>query len=399
MKPGAGLALLVASALTVAACSGPALSAASTHPGGPASTAAASAASSPDSKAQVAIEPAAKSTVPPNTPVLVRATTGRLVSVVVRPKSGGKALAGTLSSDGSSWTAKPGLLPLSTSYVVSAAAVDDNGLHKIVTSSFMTVKPKAVLRTVINPGDGALVGAGMPVMVSFTSPVTDRAAVEARLKVSLSEPVDGSWHWFSSKVVHWRPKTYWPAGEKVSVSLDLAGVNAGGGVWGDRDRTYSFTVGDRIVSTVDITGHTMTVKDNGKTLRVIPITTGKAGYLTRGGIKVIMTKERFRVMDSTTVDIPADSPDAYRLKVSYALRLTYSGEFVHAAPWSVAHQGHSNVSHGCTGMSMANAEWFWNLSHIGDVVQYVNSTRPLEQGNGYTDWNLSWTAWQAGSAL
>ncbi len=395
----AGLILLLVAGLLLAACSGAAgLTGATAGAGNPTGSTA-GATSAPDSQATVTFSPASRSTVGPDAAIEVRATIGRLVSVVVRPKSGGKALAGTLSSDGLSWVATPGLLPLDTSFVVAASAVDSDGRNKVVTSSFTTVKPKAVLRTVVNPGDGALVGAGMPIMVSFNAPVTDRAAVEARLQVSMSQPVAGSWHWFSSKVVHWRPKTFWPAGEKVTVNLRLAGVDAGGGVWGGRDRTYGFTIGDRIVSTVDVTAHTMTVTSNGVVLRVIPITTGKAGYLTRGGIKVIMTKERFRVMDSTTVDIPANSPDAYRLKVEYALRLTYSGEFVHAAPWSVAHQGHSNVSHGCTGMSLANAAWFYSISHIGDVVQYIHSTRSLEQGNGYTDWNLSWSDWQGGSAL
>jgi lipoprotein-anchoring transpeptidase ErfK/SrfK len=409
-RAGAGLAFMfgtgtlarrvaLAATLLITACSGPAVTA---HVGGGAGStpgSSSSAVSSPQSKASVAIEPAAHAKVSPDTSIVVRATVGRLTSVVVRPKAGGRSLAGTLSSDGLSWTAAPGLLPLNTSYVVDAAAVDSSGLRKLVTSSFSTLKPKAVLRTVVNPGDGALVGAGMPIMVSFTAPVTDRAAVESRLEVNVSEPVEGSWHWFSDKVVHWRPKTYWPAGEQVTVNLRLAGVDAGGGVWGERDRSYGFTVGDALVSTVDVTAHTMTVRDNGKVLRVIPITTGKAGFLTRGGIKVIMTKERFRVMDSATVDIPAGSPDAYKLKVEYALRLTYSGEFVHAAPWSVAHQGHANVSHGCTGMSLANAAWFYSIAHIGDVVQYVHSTRDLEQGNGYTDWNLSWSDWQAGSSL
>jgi len=114
---------------------------------------------------------------------------------------------------------------------------------------------------------------------------------------------------------------------------------------------------------------------------------------------VIMTQETSRVMDSTTVDIPKSSPDAYHLTVKYAQRLTWSGEFLHAAPWSVASQGHANVSHGCTGMSDANAIWLFGVSKIGDVVSYVHSARPLEQGNGWTDWNLTWSAWQAGSAL
>ena len=156
-------------------------------------------------------------------------------------------------------------------------------------------------------------------------------------------------------------------------------MDAGGGVWGDHDRSYAFDIGPTaLVSTVDITAHTMTVRQDGEVLRVIPVTTGKDGYLTRGGIKVIIAKERTRLMDSRTVDIPPGSPDAYHLLVSYAMRLTWSGEFVHAAPWSVAHQGHENVSHGCTGMSDANAAWFYGISQVGDVVRYVHSTRDLE---------------------
>ena len=44
------------------------------------------------------------------------------------------------------------------------------------------------------------------------------------------------------------------------------------------------------------------------------------------------------------------------------MRLTYSGEFLHAAPWSVGSQGYANVSHGCTGMSTANAQWLYDLA-------------------------------------
>ena len=66
-----------------------------------------------------------------------------------------QVLAGTLSADGSSWDRGPGLLRLSTSYVVDAQAVDSRGRPKKVTSSFTTLKPKSVLRTTVTPGDGA----------------------------------------------------------------------------------------------------------------------------------------------------------------------------------------------------------------------------------------------------
>ena len=104
-------------------------------------------------------------------------------------------------------------------------------------------------------------------------------------------------------------------------------------------------------------------------------------------------------MDAATLDVDEGDPDYYRLDVEYAMRLTWSGEYVHAAPWSASSQGEENVSHGCTGMSMRDAGWFFNASKPGDVINYVNGPRQPEDWNGYTDWNLSWSEWKKGSAL
>ncbi len=90
-------------------------------------------------------------------------------------------------------------------------------------------------------------------------------------------------------------------------------LDLGEGVWGEGKASSTFSIGSATVSTVDIANHTMTVTQNGAVLRTIPITTGKPGFDTRGGTKVIMTKERTRIMDSDTVDIPEDSSEGYRL--------------------------------------------------------------------------------------
>jgi lipoprotein-anchoring transpeptidase ErfK/SrfK len=166
-----------------------------------------------------------------------------------------------------------------------------------------------------------------------------------------------------------------------------------------KNRTVKFRTGSAMVSTVNVARHTLTVTRNGKTLRVIPVSTGKAGFLTRNGIKVVLEKHTLKVMDATTIGIGRSDPEYYRLEVPYAMRVTWSGEFVHAAPWSVGSQGRANVSHGCVGMSMGNAIWLFNMSTVGDVIRVVNSPRTLEPGNGYTDWNVSWADWTAGSAL
>jgi hypothetical protein len=81
------------------------------------------------------------------------------------------------------------------------------------------------------------------------------------------------------------------------------------------------------------------------------------------------------------------------------MRVTYSGEFVHAAPWSVGYQGSANVSHGCVGMSTANAAWLYNLTHRGDIVDVSGSSRHMTLTNGYGDWTESFAQYKKGSAL
>ena len=185
----------------------------------------------------------------------------------------------------------------------------------------------------------------------------------------------------------------------AACSHSPAGVRLGKRVWGDDNDSATFDVGDSMISTVDIGNDTLTVRRNGEVIRTIPVTTGKPGWDTRLGIKVIMDKQPEVTMDAETIDVPKNSPDYYRLKVQWAMRLTWSGEYLHAAPWSVADQGHDNVSHGCTGMSTEDAAWLYSVSKIGDVVDYVDGTRPWDPWNGYTDWNIPWSEWQQGSAL
>ncbi len=118
------------------------------------------------------------------------------------------------------------------------------------------------------------------------------------------------------------------------------------------------------------------------------------------GVKIIIEKVRSKTMNSETVGIDPNGPDGYNIdNVEYAQRLTFSGEFVHAAPWSVGSQGRANVSHGCTGMSTSNAGWFYSVTQPGDVVEYTGTNRPMTLTNGYGDWNLSWDDWVKGSAL
>ncbi len=146
--------------------------------------------------------------------------------------------------------------------------------------------------------------------------------------------------------------------------------------------------------------HQLKAFSNGKLLRTIPITTGKPGFTTRSGVKVIIEKFDTKRMNSETVGIAQNDPEAYDIDdVKWAMRVTYSGEFLHAAPWSVGSQGYANVSHGCTGMSTENAGWLYSISKRGDVVEYTGTDRQMTLTNGYGDWNASFADYRKGSAL
>jgi len=314
----------------------------------------------------------------------------------------GNPVKGRLAADGSTWEPAQPLEPAKR-YVVRATARDAAGLVKSATSRFSTLRPKEVLDTSISPLSDRTVGVGMPIVVRLNADIPDdeKATVEKGLTVTSSKAAPGGWSWMSDRELHYRPKTFWPANSKVKLKVALNGVAVEDGAWGteESDRVVKFSVGPSMVSTVDVNKHQMVVKRNGKVWATIPVTTGKGGFLTRGGTKVISEKYTMKVMDAATTGISQGSAEYYRLDVPYAMRVTNSGEFVHAAPWSTGSQGSANVSHGCVGMSMANAKRLFDNTLIGDVVKVVGSSRELEPGNGWTDWNMSWKDWLAGSAL
>jgi lipoprotein-anchoring transpeptidase ErfK/SrfK len=327
----------------------------------------------------------------------VVADSGRLRAVRVSG-SGGRRLAGKLASDGRSWVSTGPLAP-ATRYRVVAEAVDEAGAPTRRQTTFTTLRPRAELRAAIMPLDGETVGVGLPIGVWFSRPVADRAAVERRLQVSSSKPVTGAWHWFAANEVHYRPKAYWPAGAKVTLRARLAGTDAGEGVWGVADRTIRFRIGQRRVSVVNVRTHRMKVTAGDRTLRVLPVSTGRERYPTTNGVHFVIEKTAVKLMDSSTVGIPRNAPGGYYQRVNWSVRISNSGEFVHAAPWSTGSQGRANVSHGCVNLSTTNAAWFFRQTRRGDVVEVRGSPKRPGDSFGVADWNMSWRSWLAGSAL
>jgi lipoprotein-anchoring transpeptidase ErfK/SrfK len=341
---------------------------------------------------------------------VVTVTHGKLVEVEMTASQSGESVSGTLASDGTSW--KPdGQLERATRYEIKAVAKDDKGRDVHQDATFTTVSPEHSFIGYFKPDNGNTVGVGMPVSFNFDKPVENKKAVEGGIQINSSSGQQVVGHWFSDTRLDFRPEDYWQAGSKVSVDVNLDGVEASNGVTGVQDKSFSFTVGRSQVSTVDAKSHQMTVVRDGKTIKTIPISAGAPAHPTYNGEMVISRKFKEVRTDGATVGFTDDDgkgeydiPD-----VPHAMRLSTSGTFIHGNYWGADSVfGHVNTSHGCIGLNDVKgagdpgqpAAWFFKNSLVGDVVVVKNSPdKQIQPSNGLNGWNMSWSDWVAGSAV
>ncbi len=343
----------------------------------------------------IRILPASGATnVPLDHPGPVSTTSGKLAAVQLVGAAGG-AVVGHLSPTGE-WVSTASLLP-GTTYTVSVEAAA-NGVTVDHSSTFSTLTPAVTVTASVYPTTGMTVGVGQPLIVELSHDITSPAvqkAIDARLTVAMSTPVSGAWYWFNDHELHFRPQQFWPAHETVQVSADLDGIDVGAGVWTGGSVLDTFGIGDARISYANLAAEVMTVTLNGKTLYSFPISGGRPQYPTMDGVHIVMDRESVVHMVSSTVGIPVSSPNGYDEYVYDDVHISDSGEYVHAAPWSVADQGFTNVSHGCINLSTANAQTFFNYSRVGDVVEVTGSPRPPAWGDhGVMDWSgPAWSEW------
>jgi len=294
------------------------------------------------------------------------------------------------------WTSTDPLVPDAT-YHVTALAEDRVERLRTLTLTTRTTKASRTLKAVLSPGTDRAVGVGLPAIVNLNRSVkkaVDRKAVVARLTVETVPAVQGAWRWMNDRELHYRGPAYWAKGTRIHVRADFTGLRLSDGMWGSGVRDTRFHVGRAVIATVDVEKKNMVVAVDGKAIRTVKVSTGRDKYPTKGGVHLVLEKTRLKIMDSATVGIPRDDPDGYYEKVPNSVRISYSGEFVHSAGWSVRDQGVRNVSHGCVNVAPADAAWFFDLVKRGDVVNVINAKAdPLLHDPGMSDWNIPFGDW------
>lgn len=334
--------------------------------------------------------------VPVDQPVTL-SVQGGVLGAVTMVDDEGEEVAGDLSPDGLNWsTTDP--LGYNKRYTLTAQSF---GLGGIVTEamSFKSHSPANLTMPYLSPGDGSVVGVGQPIAVRFDENIPDRAAAEKAITVTTDPPVEGAFYWLSNREVRWRPQNFWEPGTTVTVKVDTFGVDLGNGLFGQESTNGTFSIGDRVVATADDNAKLLTVRRNGEVVMTMPISMGKNSTPTPNGVYTIGDRYSRLIMDSSTYGVPTNSPEGYRLEVDWATQMSYSGIYVHSAPWSVGSQGSANVSHGCLNVSPSNAQWFYNNTKRGDVVEVVGTVGSTLSGvEGLGDWNIPWSQWKAGNA-
>jgi len=344
----------------------------------------------------------------PATPITITAMGGTLTAVRLTNEAG-KPVAGKATPDSRTWTSSEPL-GYSKTYTLTATATNAEGRKTSAKSTFTTVTPANFTMPSFGALDnGGTFGVGMPITLHFDEPVPDRAAAEKSLAVTTTPKVGGSWYWIDDQNVHWRPMRYWKPGTKVSVTAKVYGVSLGNGLYGQADKTASFTVGRSQVAIINDATHMMTVYINGAKYKTIPVSMGRGGainvngrtidFWTPSGPYVVLEKYPVKRMSSASYGLPVDSPLGYEEDIPLATRISAGGVFVHAASWSVGDQGRRNVSHGCVNISPANARWFYDTFRYGDIVDIRGTGHPLSLTDGLGDWTLNWQTWLKGSAL
>ncbi len=398
----AGLGLV---ALVLAACSGQSETVGAALPVGVAE--AAGTATTPGvPAATVAFLPAGGEQLSPKDPIVVKASGGTLQAVAVTNPQTGNGVKGDLSPDKTTWTSKDRLRYGST-YQVVATAVNQAGAASEQRAEVHTLKPSGVATPALFQPASSDVGVGLIIGLKFDHDITDKATAEKSFKVTSSPDQGGSWYWVSKREAHFRPKDYWKAGSTVKLETTTFGMPIGGEVYGGQDVSATYKVHDSWIAKADGTTHQIKAFHNGQLVKTAPTSMGKTADTpprgptpTFNGTHTVLGKEEHKIMDSCTYGVCEGDPGYYSAPENWNVRISNDGEYLHENLKTVGVQGSANVSNGCLNMNTENAKWFFDNFNVGDVVEVTNSGGPqLTINNGHGDWAISWTAWQAGSAL
>jgi len=373
------------------------------------------------SPAVITTSAVSEKTINPTTPVTISIDHGTLTSVVMR-NAAGKQVTGTLAADGSSWHNTEDL-GYSKTYNITAIGKNAEGVPVTKRSTVHTLTPGNMTAVYLDrTGDyaltnGATYGVAILPEMYFDEQITtkaDKLAAEKAITVQTSPHVAGAWAWQDDSRMLWRPKNYWPAGTKVTIKADIYGVKLGNGLYGQADKSVSFTIGRKQVTIAKDIAPSAVNKVRvynaaGHVIRTMNTSMGEhsgvtvngqyINFYTLDGTYTVLEHDNPAYMSSDSYGLPSSSPQGYaREPIYWSTKVSVDGIYLHELTSTIWSQDHGqDVSHGCLNLNTANAKWFYNHSLVGDPVQIQGAKGAPKikvwQGGG---WSVPWSAWKTG---
>lgn len=231
-----------------------------------------------------------------------------------------------------------------------------------------------------------LYGVAIVIRIEFAYDVPEelKGLLERSAAVITSKPLgNASWSWYDDNTLAFRPEEFWPA--YTDVKVDFSWKKRG---FATVNPDVKFRIGRSQTFEVSANKLIGKVKRDGVTIRKVPVSLGKPTWETTSGIKAIM--ERYAVKRM----VNPGPREPYDVNVPYALRITPSGEYLHAAPWNEHNLGLYSTSHGCTNVSYTDGMWFFERALEGDPVITTDTGLDVDpwEGPGAL-FNIDWATW------
>ncbi|WP_139558685.1 L,D-transpeptidase [Methylotetracoccus oryzae] len=208
----------------------------------------------------------------------------------------------------------------------------------------------------ITPHDMTDLGVGLPIEVTFSEPVADRASIGQHFVVQTADgrPVAGRWFWYNSTRLRFAPSPTWPAHAAIEVKFDPEGVKSqqGGMIAAPLSARFSTGADKRIFVYLD--KQQVAAVENGEVVRTFRVSTGKAKTPTVTGSFYIYARFPLKTMRSRA---KPGQPGHYVVENVPFAQYFYSDYAFHGAWW---HNGFGHpASHGCVNMSTRNHNRRW----------------------------------------
>lgn len=225
-------------------------------------------------------------------------------------------------------------------------------------------------------------GLMLPLQLTFSEPLADRANAPNRLQVKTREGtvIKGKWKWIGQHQIKFTPQPAWPASSIINVNADEKNLRSERGGTLKQGLIDQFSTGTDRKLFVYLDTQRVDAVENDKVIRTFKVSTGKSKTPTVTGAYYIYDRYRHKTMRS---DVDKGQPGYYEVKDVPYTQFFYKDYAFHGAFW---HNGFGHpASHGCVNLATKeqnkrwpnvseDAGWLYRWGALGVPVTVMQKT-------------------------